>query len=230
VLSEVSRTHSTGAKRAQYEALIDQGGLSPDESESIVRQAGRDLASSDGDLSAVLRKLPRTARLASAASDAVGDAIGHITSDGDKRSVLQQYAITGDRAMMLMAARQARTITSDGDKASLLQTVAARYLTGDDSLRAAFFSVAHTIVSDGDKRSVLQAAVPYGHTSEEITRSIIREARSITSDGDKSEVLVTVIDQRLLSTKALRDSFIEAARSISSDGDYRRVMEALLKL
>jgi hypothetical protein len=85
VLSEVARTHSTGAKRAQYEALIDQGGLSTDESESIVRQAGRDLASSDGDLSAVLRKLPRTARLASAASDAVGDAIGHITSDGDKR-------------------------------------------------------------------------------------------------------------------------------------------------
>jgi hypothetical protein len=229
VLAEVARTHSTGAKRAQYEALIDQGGLSPEESESIVRQAGRDLASSDGDLSAVLTKLPRTARLSSAASDAVGDAIGRISSDGDKRSVLQQYAFTGDRAMMLMAARQARSIASDGDKASLLQTVAARYLTGDDSLRAAFFSVAHTITSDGDKRSVLQAAVPFAHTSEEITRAVIREARSISSDGDKSEVLITLVDQRLLTTKPLRDAFLEAARSISSDGDYRRVMEASLK-
>ena len=229
VLAEVARTQSTGAKRGQYEALIDQGNLSPDEAETIVRQAGRDLASSDGDLSSVLSKLPRTARLSSAASSAVGDAIGRITSDGDKRSVLQQYAFTGDRAMMLMAARQARTITSDGDKASLLQTVAARYLTGDDSLRAAYFAVAHTITSDGDKRSVLQAAVPFGHTSEDVTRSLIREARSITSDGDKSEVLIALVDQRLLTTKTLRDAFLEAARSIASDGDYRRVMEASLK-
>ena len=229
VLAEVARTHSTGAKRAQYEALIDQGELSPDEMETIVRQAGRDLAGSDGDLSGVLAKLPRTARLSSAASASVGEAIGRITSDGDKRSVLQQYAFTGDRAMLLMAARQARTITSDGDKAGLLQTVAARYLTGDDSLRAAFFAVAHTIVSDGDKRSVLEAAIPYGHASEGVAGSVIREARSITSDGDKSEVLVAVVDQRLLTTKPLRDAFMEAARSITSDGDYRRVMEAALK-
>jgi hypothetical protein len=43
-------------------------------------------------------------------------------------------------------------------------------------------------------------------------------------------VLIAVIDQRLVTTKALREAFLEAARSISSDGDYRRVMEALLKL
>lgn len=228
VLAEISRTQSTSARRIQYSALLDMGGISDRDAEQIVRQAGKDLASSDGELSALLSNMPKSVRLSGRASEAVKSAIQQISSDGEKRGVIQQYALSGDREMSLMAMKEARQIGSDGEKAELLKTVAPRYLNSP-GLRESFFATASTIGSDGELAGVLKASIPHARSNGESALSVIKTSKQIGSDGEKAEVLIEVVNQRLLTTKQLRDAFMESARSIGSDGEYRRVLEAVLK-
>jgi hypothetical protein len=228
VLAEIARTQSTSARRIQYSALLDMGGISDRDAEQIVRQAGRDLASSDGELSAVLAKVPKSARLSGRASEAVRSAIQQMSSDGEKRSVIQQYALSGDREMSLMAMKEARQISSDGEKAELLKSVAPRYVR-TPGLRESFFATASTIGSDGELAGVLKASIPHARTNGDAAMSVIRTSKQMSSDGEKADVLIEVVNQRLLTSKQLRDAFMESARSIGSDGEYRRVLEAVLK-
>jgi hypothetical protein len=229
-LAEIGRTASTSAKRVAYEALLDGGDLTDEDVERLVQQAGRDLSSSDGELRAVLARVPRAGHLTPRAGAAAVAVAGRITSDGEKRAVLQQYALGGDHDLLVAAMRQARQITSDGEKSALLRTVVERYLgTDDETLRAAYFGAAETIVSDGEHRSALAAALPYARVSPQVVLGVIEGARHITSDGEKAELLVAVLRQRALTTPAQREALMRATRTISSDSEYRRVMEVALQ-
>jgi hypothetical protein len=230
VLAEIERTQSTSAKRIAYEALLREGSLSDDEMERVVRRASRDLASSDGEMRAVLSLVGERQRVTPSVASVVGEAVTRISSDGEKRALLQQYADGGDRDMLLMAMKSARQIGSDGEKSGLLQALAKRYLEVDDeALQASFFSLYETIGSDGEKRSVLSAALPYGKRSPRTMLRILESSRQISSDGEKAELLLSVAQERLITTSELRESFMRAMRSISSDSEYRRVMEATLQ-
>ena len=227
VLSEISLIHSTGAKRTYFDALLDDGHLTPEESERVTRQVAKELAGSSGDLRAVLAHLPTGNRVSPATRSALGDAVAGMQSSGDKASVLTQYGLSGDREMLLLALEGARTIESDGDLSSLLATLAANTFNANDAaLRTAFFAAERAIESDGDARRVLEAAAPFGHQNPAITASVLEAARHIDSDGDKSAVLVMVAGQRLLTTAALRSAYMTTARTIASDGDFRRAVEA----
>jgi beta-lactamase regulating signal transducer with metallopeptidase domain len=227
VLADVSRTESESGKRATYDALIAQGGLNAGETEVLIRQAQHDLSSSDGDLRALLEELTKRGHVT--ASDALAQAVRGISSDGEKRALLQQYA-NGDRPMLLMAMREARSISSDGEKAEFLRAVAPRYLEGsDDALRGAFFSVAETISSDGDRHEVLNAVLPYAKANPATLLEVVEQARRISSDSEKAELLLTIARQRLIRTPPAREAFMRATRSISSDSEYRRVMEVALE-
>lgn len=227
VLADISRTQSTSAKRAAYEALLRDGNLSSEDEARLARQAGTDLSSSDGELRAVLEAVGKRGHQAPAMAEALGAAVEHMSSDGEKRAVLEQYALQGDRDMLLMTMRQARSISSDGEKASFLRSTVSRYLANsDEALRNAFFSVAQTISSDGEKREVLMQALPFG-AQPGVLMSVLDVARQISSDGEKSELLVNILRRRFAMTPQLREAFMRTTRSLSSDGEYRRVMEAM---
>ena len=228
VLADIKSIQSTSAKRAAYDALLHQGGLSDGDLERLVRQAGNDLAGSDGELSAMLSEMTKMGHASRAMAEAMSSAIDHISSDGEKRSVLEHYVGDGDRDMLLMAARQARSISSDGEKAGYLHSTARRYLAGDDEgLRSAFFELTQTISSDAEKHSVLCDALPFAQRAS-VIQAVLDAAKGISSDGEKAELLLTIARQHLLTTPALRESFMRITRSLSSDAEYRRVMEAIV--
>jgi beta-lactamase regulating signal transducer with metallopeptidase domain len=228
VLADIAQTQSVSAKRAAYDALIHGGRLSDGEAEMVLRHAGNDLSSSDGELSAVLAEIAKMRAMSHSMSEAMGSAVEHISSDGEKRGVLQQYAMEGDRDMLLMAMRQARSISSDGEKAGFLRTTIRRYLASDDdALRGAFFDVTQTISSDGEKRGVLCDVLPFAKRAE-MVQAVLDAARGISSDGEKAELLLSIAQQHLLTTPALRESFMKTTRSLSSDSEYRRVMETIV--
>ena len=230
VLAEISQTSSASAKRATYEALLDQGELTEDELDRVVEQAGRDLSSSDSELRALLSRISFRGRPSSRASTAAVEAAGRMSSDGEKRAVLQQYALGADRQTLIAAMREVRKMSSDGEKSELLRTVASRYLSADDeALRTAYFSAVETFTSDGERASVLQAAVPYASASPKVVLSILDATRPMSSDGEKAEVLVTLARQHLISAAGVREAFMKAARSLGSDAEYRRVMEVALQ-
>jgi hypothetical protein len=228
VLADIKRTQSTSAKRAAYDALLREGKLSDEDASRIARQAGSDLASSDGELRAVLDEVGKRGHLAPSMAEAIGAAVEKMSSDGEKREVLQQYAQRGDRDMLLVVMRRAASISSDGEKSELLRSSVARYLANDDeALRNAFFSVAQSISSDGEKREVLTSTLPFARPA--VLSSVLEQARQISSDGEKSELLVTIVKRRCVTTPQLREQLMRVTRTLSSDGEYRRVMEALIE-
>ena len=231
VLADIARTQSTSAKRAAYDALLQDGTLSNDEQARIARQAGTDLASSDGELRAVLEEMGKRGHLSSSSSmaEAFGAAVEHMSSDGEKRELLQQYALKGDRDLLLVSMRQAASISSDGEKSAFLRATVARYLGNDDEqLRNGFFSVTNTISSDGEKREVLNSVLPYIQKPA-ILFAVLDAARQISSDGEKSELLVSILHKKVPMTPQLREAFMKTTRTISSDAEYRRVVEAMLE-
>jgi hypothetical protein len=228
VLADISRTESTSAKRAAYDALLHEGNFSDEESAKIARQAGSDLSSSDGELRAVLGEMGKMTHFSPTMADAFGKAVEHMSSDGEKRELLQQYALEGDRDVLLVSMRQAKSISSDGEKAELLKATAPKYLANDDeALRKAFFDVTQTISSDGERREVLMTVLPFAQRAT-VLLSVLESAREISSDGEKSELLVAIARRHLLTTPALKEVFMKITRSLSSDGEYRRVMEVAL--
>ena len=229
VLADIARTQSTSAKRAAYEALLKQGNLSNDDEARIARQAGSDLASSDGELRAILGEIGKDGHFAPAMAEAFGKAVEHMSSDGEKRELLQQYALQGDRDMLIVTMRHASSISSDGEKAEFLRSTASRYLTNDDeTLRKAFFGVTQSISSDGEKREVLMQVLPYAQRPSVLT-AVLETAQGISSDGEKSELLVSILRRKCVTTPALKELFMKTTRSLSSDAEYRRVMEAMLQ-
>jgi hypothetical protein len=227
VLDEIGAMHGSGSKRAHYEALFEQGRLSANEADRVVKQASRDLAGSSGDLSAILSRAASSLRNVSGSARLLGDAIAAIPSSGDRVAVLQVYGVSDNKEVLLAVMRVARTIPSSGDLASLLETLAPRYLSGKDTeLRNAWFDAAGGIPSSGDLRNVLEVAIGYANRSEDHTRAIIETARRISSPGDRAAVLVSLADAGGLRTPALRDLYLRAASEIGSSGDMRRVLEA----
>jgi len=229
VLSDISRTQSTSAKRAAYEALLKSGNLSDDDEARIARQAGNDLSSSDGELRAVLAAMGKQGHVGPPMAEAIGAAVEHMSSDGEKRALLQQYAMQGDRDMLLVAIRRASSIGSDGEKSEFLKSTVARYLADDDeALRSSFFNLTESISSDGEKREVLMSTLPYAQRPT-VLSSVLDRARQISSDGEKSELLIAILHRRCVTTPQLKDSFMRTTRTLSSDVEYRRVMEAMME-
>jgi hypothetical protein len=226
VLQEIGAMHGSGSKRAHYEALLEQGRLSSEESARIVSQASHDIASS-GDLSAILTRAAPSLRNASDFACTLGKAIATIPSSGDRTAVLQAYGATDNKDVLLTVMSVARTIPSSGDLAGLLEVLAPKYLGGNDArLRDAYFETASVIPSSGDLRSVLDVATGYASRSEEHARAILETARRIASSGDRADVLVHLADAGGVRTPALRDQFVKVAMEIPSSGDMRRVLEA----
>ena len=227
VLSHIQTISSSGAKRAHYEALLDQGKLSDDEIERTLRSVGETMRGSSGDLRAVLTRLSTGATLSRRSISALENALMSMGSSGDKTAVAQAFGQSGDRDMLLAMMRVAQTIPSSGDRSNLLRILAPRYLADNDrELHAAYFAVARQIPSSGDMRNVLQMAIPYAASSPEITRQVIETARAIASSGDRSAVLITLVSSGALQTKELKDAFFDAASEIPSEGDRSRVRRA----
>jgi beta-lactamase regulating signal transducer with metallopeptidase domain len=234
VLSEIDSIASSGAKRAYYETLLDVNkGMSAADLALVVSRVKRDLGSSSGDLRSVLERVGRLNTQSTQSSQvrtALADAITSISSDGDKTSVLTALVWTADRNMLVEFARVAKTISSDGDKSNFLITAASRFLTGRDAaLRNGYFDCAGTINSDGDRQRVYVSAVQYGHGDEAVTLGIINGTLTMSSSGDKAVVLVSVANQRLLTTDKMTSAYMDAAKKIDSEGDRERVIRAAVK-
>jgi beta-lactamase regulating signal transducer with metallopeptidase domain len=226
VLSMIASIRSSGAKRAHYEALLDEGKLSTDDLDKVVRQAGRDLGGSSGDLRAVLQKAAPGVRGGPRTVSALEAAVMAVPSSGDRAAVLQSFGQTNDRDMLLSVMKMAETIPSSGDKANLLTVLAPHYFQGNDAaLRTAFFRTVATIPSSGDMRNVLTGSVMgFAAGSEDVARSVIRASLDIASSGDRAVVLLNLVEIGAVRTTVLRDALMKATQGLASS-DMRNVLE-----
>jgi hypothetical protein len=227
VLQEISRMHSSSAKRAHYEELIKHGpSLSAGDAERIAQQVGTDLTSS-GDLSSVLQMLPRSAVQSPGARRAIADALSKISSSGDKANTLQVLAPNADPELLILLAKAAADLPSSGDKANFLMTTASEYLTPSDaSLRDAYFRAVKTVQSSGDMANVLISAIPYGHASSDVAFQVIDASKGIASSGDAANVLISLSSQRVLQPGTPRATLAAIRRTLSmeSSGDRANVL------
>jgi beta-lactamase regulating signal transducer with metallopeptidase domain len=225
VLADIARTQSTSARRAEYEALLRSGQLSDDDVQLVMRQAGDDLSSSDSELRAVLAQMGHTMHSSEPMAHAFAKAVEHISSDDEKRSLLEEYAATGNRDMLLVTMREAESIGSDDEKSSLLRSTVARYLNCDDEeLHNVYFKTLRSIGSDEEKRGALMAALPYAK-QRGVLMAVLDAAKDIGSDSEKAELLIEIAKQGLAATGPAHDAFLRVTKSISSDSEYRRVVE-----
>jgi hypothetical protein len=225
VLADIAKTQSTSARRAEYEALLRNGQLSDDDIELVMRQAGDDLSSSDSELRAVLAQMGHSMHSSQPMAEAFAKAVEHISSDDEKRSLLEEYAAGGNRDILLVTMREAQSIGSDDEKSSLLRSTVARYLNCDDEeLHKAYFKTLSSIGSDEEKRGALTAALPYAK-QRGVLMAILEAAKDIGSDSEKAELLIGIAKQGLAATGPAHDAFLKVTRSISSDSEYRRVVE-----
>ena len=226
-LREIATIESGSGRRAHFVALLRSPGVSGDEAAAIVRQASAANRSSSGDLREILEGVPVRLRRSPPLRAAVMSAVGSMKSDGDKRSILLEYAATADRDLLLAVLRETPSIDSDGDKrAILIENAEVALGDADADLQRAWFDAYSAIDSDGDKRGVLMSALPSARTRPALTAEIIRAVGQIDSDGDASGVLVRIAGRGLLTTPELRAAYLAAARAIDSDSDRRRVIEA----
>ena len=226
-MRDIATIESGSSRRAHYIALIGSANVTGDQAAAIVRQASENMKGSSGDIRSMLEEVPVRLRRSPPLRKAVLEAVARMNSDGDKRTVLLEYASGADRELLLSVLHEVLSIHSDGDKRTLLVETADQALEANDAeLRRAWFGAYSDIDSDGDKRSVLSAALPHARSSAALTAEILRSVREIDSDGDASSVLVSVARRGLLSTPELREMYMTAARGIGSDGDRRRVMAA----
>jgi beta-lactamase regulating signal transducer with metallopeptidase domain len=230
VLQEISEINSGWAKRVHYEELIKRGPkLSEADAERVAEQVGRDLTSS-GDLSAVMKMLPRSAVQSPRVRGAVAGALNKIQSSGDKVSALEFLAPNADPDMLLVLARAAEGLPSSGDKANFLLTTEAEYLTPRNSeLRTAFFRTAATLQSSGDMANVLMASIPYAHADPNIVYDIVDGAARLRSSGDAANVLLSLVSQRALTPELPRATMaaIERTMTMQSSGDRANVLIAI---
>jgi len=227
VLQEISRMHSSSAKRAHYEELIKHGPtLSPADAERIAEQVGTDLTSS-GDLSSVLQMLPRSAVQSPGARKAIAGALSKISSSGDKANTLQILAPNADPDLLILLAKAAEDLPSSGDKANFLITTAAEYLTpSNEPLRDAYFRTVKTVQSSGDMANVLISAIPYGHANSDVAFHVIDASKGIVSSGDAANVLISLSSQRVLQPGTPRATLaaIQRTLTMASSGDRANVL------
>src|SRR6267378_144778 len=227
VLQEISRMHSSSAKRAHYEELIKHGPtLSSADAERIAEQVGTDLTSS-GDLSSVLQMLPRSAVQSPGARRAVADALSKISSSGDKANTLQVLAPNADPDLLVLLAKAAADLPSSGDKANFLIATASEYLTpSSEPLRDAYFKAVKTVQSSGDMANVLISAIPYGHANSDVAFHVIDASNGIVSSGDAANVLISLSSQRVLQPGTARATLAAIRRTLSmaSSGDRANVL------
>lgn len=230
VLQEISEINSGWAKRVHYEELIKRGPkLSEADAERVAEQVGRDLTSS-GDLSAVMKMLPRSAVQSPRVRTAVAGALNKIQSSGDRASTLEFLAPNADPDMLLVLAKAAEGLPSSGDKANFLLATEAEYLTPRNSeLHSAFFRTAATLQSSGDMANVLLASIPYAHADPNIVYDIIDGAARLRSSGDAANVLLSLVSQRALTPELPRATMavIERTMTMQSSGDRANVLIAI---
>ncbi|HEX6178777.1 MAG TPA: M56 family metallopeptidase, partial [Thermoanaerobaculia bacterium] len=232
VLRDIGEIRSTGAKRSHYEELLKTTTLRGNEVSSVVSQAGVDLAPSSGDLSSVLRKLPRGITRDAGARQAMAEALSRIKSSGDKANTLEILARDADRETLLMLARAAEELPSSGDKANFLTSTASEYLTPrDDAVRSAFFRTAATLQSSGDMANVLVNAMSYGRENPGILLQVINTSNELKSSGDAAMVLRNLATQRLLTPQntAATLAVIQRTLTMRSSGDRAMVLSTLAR-
>ncbi|MFL5617296.1 MAG: M56 family metallopeptidase [Gemmatimonadaceae bacterium] len=227
-LRHIADLRSSGAKRAHYDALLDNQ-LSASELDHLVKQAGKDIPSS-GDLRAVLSKAAAQSNRERVPASTLEEAIGAVPSSGDLTAVLLAFGETDDRDQLLAVARTALKIPSSGDLARFLVEVAPRYLGRNDAaLRAAYFKAVANVPSSGDQSRVLVNAVPYAVKSAEIARAVLTAVGEVPASGDRARVLVALAGSGAVRDAALRDAYLKVASEIPASSDMRHALEALTR-
>ncbi|MBW8768377.1 MAG: M56 family metallopeptidase, partial [Gemmatimonadetes bacterium] len=223
VLRHIAALRSSGAKRAHYDALLDQK-LPAAELERVVAQAGKDVPSSS-DLRAVLSKAAAQSRTGGVAPSALEKAAGAVASSTDRTAVLEAFGQTDDRDQLLAVARAAATIASSTDKTNLMSTLAPKYLARNDAaLRDAFFKTVVTIPSSTDLSNVLEIAIPFAAKSNDVALAILAADTLVASSTDRSNVLIALAGSGAVRTPAVRDAYLRAVQGIPSSTDMRNAL------
>jgi hypothetical protein len=224
VLLEVRAIQSDAPKRIYLRELLRNGSLNEQDAREAM-QVGKRI-SSDGDKAGLLIDVADI-YLRSRLREPWFAAAATISSDGDRRSVLQ-HAVSHDGTnpeTLILASKSARELSSDGDKAAVLADIAQSY---EPEIRIAYFRAVNSISSDGDRCRLLAQILKTEHSDSETVAEILQSAAAVSSDGDKRQVLEQAAQYDLPPGRVL-SAFFSAVKTISSDGDRAAVLSAALK-
>ena len=226
VFAEVNKIHGDRSRRIYLENLLDYGNLSAEDLRESMR-LGRKIGS-DGEKAGLLIAATPRYQIA-AARESFFDSVDSISSDGERRrvlqSVLERYG--ADRENMALVLRSAKHISSDGEKAHVL-THAADFRLTDDTVRLNFFRAADSISSDGERHRVLSSVLRKNGADKDILVRSLRSASGISSDGEKAGVLVEAA-AAYVDDAIIRRAFFDTAATLNSDGERHRVLSSLLR-
>jgi hypothetical protein len=77
--------------------------------------------------------------------------------------------------------------------------------------------------------NVLISAIPYGHSSPQVTLEVIETSKNLASSGDAANVLLSLISQRAVQPGSTRATVevIERTLTMASSGDRANVLISL---
>jgi beta-lactamase regulating signal transducer with metallopeptidase domain len=228
VMSEISQMPSAYPRARYYGALLDMG-ITLDNStlNTVVRQVGTDLSSSDYYLSDVLAKFARQSAADETTWRLFAETAGRMKSDYYKATLLKSVLAKGrlSSATVGTLLRSASGMKSDYYLSDLLKDVAGKYALNADT-RQYYVDALRSIESDYYRYDLLKSMGNEGDWDAKTSSFVLDAVAGIKSDYYQSESLRALASARHVSDW---NRYFAAAASMESDYYKKETLAAALK-
>jgi beta-lactamase regulating signal transducer with metallopeptidase domain len=228
VMSEISQMPSAYPRARYYGALLDMG-ITLDNStlNTVVRQVGSDLSSSDYYLSDVLAKFARQSAADETTWRLFAETAGRMKSDYYKATLLKSVLSKGrlSSATVGTLLKSASGMKSDYYLSDLLKDVAGKYALNADT-RQYYVEALRSIESDYYRYDLLKSMGNEGEWDTKTSSFVLDAVTGIKSDYYQSESLRALASARHVSDW---NRYFTAAASMESDYYKKQTLVAALK-
>ena len=228
VMSEISQMPSAYPRARYYSALLEMGiTLDNNTLNTVVRQVGTDLSSSDYYLSDVLAKFARQTAADETTWRLFAETAGGMKSDYYRATLLKSVLSKGrlSSATVGTLLKSASGIKSDYYLSDLLKDVAGKYALNADT-RQYYVDALRNIESDYYRYDLLKAMGKEGDWDARTSSFVLDAAAGIKSDYYQSESLRALASARHVSDW---NRYFTAAASMDSDYYRKQTLIAALK-
>jgi beta-lactamase regulating signal transducer with metallopeptidase domain len=228
VLSEISQMPSAYPRARYYGALLDMGiTLDNNTLNTVVRQVGNDLSSSDYYLSDVLAKFARQSAADETTWRLFAETAGRMKSDYYKATLLKSVLSKGrlSNATVGTLLKSASGMKSDYYLSDLLKNVAGKYALNSDT-RQYYVEALRSIESDYYRYDLLKSMGDEGEWDAKTSSFVLDAVTGIKSDYYQSESLRALASARHVSDW---NRYFTAAASMESEYYKKQTLIAALK-
>ena len=228
VMSEISQMPSAYPRARYYSALLDMGiTLDNNTLNTVVRQVGTDLSSSDYYLSDVLGKFARQSAADETTWRLFAETAGGMKSDYYKATLLKSVLSKGrlSSATVGTLLKSASGMKSDYYLSDLLKNVASKYALNADT-RPYYVEALRSIESDYYRYDLLKSMGNEGDWDARTSAFVLDAVTGIKSDYYQSESLRALASARHVSDW---NRYFTAAASMESDYYRKQTLVAALK-